>query len=390
MSFWNRLFGSGKPTSGQRVEPTVSLNTAPAVNRQDIRALQAALNSLEEPTVGGVKTKEYYSHKALAATAGELVCAFELLERGETSEDPRSMVASLRNDMAPGGKYDEASKVGLSFHHPWSKRLAILNQMLSIVESRLATAQPDVIKASSAPSSATTDWYCADTRDDLLREVIIPLPADSVTETEFGTIMLPADNYPILSMNPWCAGFCSINAQPVAMFRAGEFASAIKQSGVTMAISFCRMPSHPLLLLSIRAESSSLTAAVRAKYGHVPPLTNPIAEWISGLSPHDRELVASVFGSDCFRLVLAEDSKSRNRVYLPDGRVQESAMPRALCEFRRKINGDLRGALEQRWRELLAHDTTISKSRRSFQTASGVELLKTLPTNKDPILPRGT
>jgi hypothetical protein len=249
---------------------------------------------------------------------------------------------------------------------------------MSIWKKLFGTTEPEGV----------SDWYCADTRDGLVREVIIPLPADSVTETAFSKIMLPADNYPILSMNSWCTGFCSINSQAVAMFRAGEFASAIKQAGVTMAVGFCRMPSHPLLLLSIRVESPNLTAAVRTKYGHVPPLTNPTAEWISGLSSHDRELVASVFGSDAFRLVLAEDSGSRNRVYLPDGRVQESAMPRALCEFRRKLDGGLRGALKQRWRELLAHDGTLPKSRRSFKNASGSELVKALPTDRDPILPR--
>ena len=145
-----------------------------------------------------------------------------------------------------------------------------------------------VSEESGAPApgaSSAPDWYCADSRDGFVHQVVMSFPPDSVTETPFGTILLPADKYPILSINSWCTGFCGINQQNVAMFRAGEFAPAVKAAGVTLAISFCHMPSHPILLLLIRVESPGLTAAVRRKHPRAPALVHPIAEWITGSAP---------------------------------------------------------------------------------------------------------
>lgn len=244
------------------------------------------------------------------------------------------------------------------------------------------------VRTPGPQDSSAADWYCVDSPDRSVHQVVMSFPPESLAETSFGLIMLPADKYPILAMNSWCAGLCTINGQSVAMFRAGEFASAVKVAGVTVAVSFCHMPSHPILMLSVRTESAQLTAAVRRKYAHVPALTHPIAEWITGMSPYDRDLISSVFGSDRFRLVLAQDSSSRNSVFLPDGRRQDSAMPGAICEFHKDLGHDLKGALQDRWRALLAYDATIPRARRNFPRANGEELVRVLPTDKDPILPR--
>jgi hypothetical protein len=151
-----------------------------------------------------------------------------------------------------------------------------------------------------APLASGDDWYCAhspDGPDRSVRQVVMSFSPYSVTETRFGTIILQADKNPILSMNSCCTGFCSNNQQKVAVFRAGDFSSAVKAAGVTFAVSFCRMPSHPVMLLSIGVEAPDLTAAVRKKYSQVPALTHPIAEWISGLDNH-RELASSNFRTD--------------------------------------------------------------------------------------------
>jgi hypothetical protein len=211
-------------------------------------------------------------------------------------------------------------------------------------------------------------------------------PPESVAETSFGLIILPPDKYPVLATESWCAGFCTINGQSVAMFRAGDFASAIKPTGVTLALSFCHMPSHAFLMLSVRAESPQLTASVRVKYSHVPPLARPVAEWMSGLSPYDRELIPAVLGSEAFRLTLAEDSESTTSVRKQDGSWREAAMPRVICEFHKPLTADLRNAFDERWRALLAHHANIPSYRRDFQAAVGEEVVRVLPTDRDPIL----
>jgi hypothetical protein len=243
-------------------------------------------------------------------------------------------------------------------------------------------------KAHDAQDSSATDWYCADSPDRSVHQIVMPFPPESVAETKFGLIILPPDKYPILAMQSWCAGLCTINDESVAMFRAGNFASAIKPAGVTMAISFCHMPSHAFLLLSIRAETPQITAAVLRKHRHVPPLTHPVAEWISGLSSYDRELIPAVFSTDTFRLTLAEDSGSTTRALQRDGSWQESAMPHVICEYHKPLSADLKQAFNERWRALLAYSDTIPSYRRNFQAAVGEEVVRVLPTDKDPILPR--
>jgi hypothetical protein len=158
---------------------------------------------------------------------------------------------------------------------------------------------------------------------------------------------------------------------------------------VTLAISFCRMPSHAILLLLIRAEVPALTAEVRRNYSHVPPLSRPIAEWISGLNDHDRGLIGAVFELDRFRLVLAEDGSGRSRIFGDDGRVHDGALPEGVCEFHHEMSADLKRALNDRWRVLLAHDASLPRSRKDFKRAIGMELTKVLPTERDPILPPG-
>lgn len=246
---------------------------------------------------------------------------------------------------------------------------------------------PDEAPAASSVAFSVPDWYCADSPDDSVHQVVMSFPPESVTETPFGMIILPADKYPILSMNSWCTGFCGINRQNVVMFRAGEFAPAVKAAGVTLAISFCHMPAHSVLLLLVRVESPELTMHVRRRFPRAPELVHPIAEWITGLSAYDRELISGVFGSDSFRLVLADDTGGSNRVYLSDGGIRESPLSRAVCEFRKDLNGDLKEAMQSRWRALLAHDAAIPQRRRSFEQAIGAELLRVLPTHRDPILP---
>jgi hypothetical protein len=241
-------------------------------------------------------------------------------------------------------------------------------------------------EAPASQSSSAADWYCADSPDRSVRQIVMSFPPESAAETGFGLIMLPPDKYPVLSMQSWCAGFCTINGQSVAMFRAGDFASRIKPAGVTMAVSFCHMPSHGFLLLSVRAESPQLTASVRRKHSHVPPLARPVAEWMSALAPYDRELIPAVFRSETFRLTLAGDSGSTSSVMKPDGSWQEAAMPLALCEFHKRLTADLKKAFDERWRALLAYDATIPRYRRDFQTAVGKEVVAVLPLDKDPIL----
>lgn len=155
----------------------------------------------------------------------------------------------------------------------------------------------------------------------MVHQVVRSFPPDSVAETNFGLIIPPADRYPSLSMNPSCAGLCTINQQHVTMFRAGEFASKVKAAGVTLAIIFSHMPSSPVLLLSVRAGSPQLKAAVCPKYAQAFKLANPVAEWLLALSPYARELVPAVVGADAVRLTVAKDSSSTSLIYLPAGRM---------------------------------------------------------------------
>ena len=240
----------------------------------------------------------------------------------------------------------------------------------------------------SASAKTAADWYCANSRDRSVQQIVLSFAPDSATESPFGILILPADKYPVLTAASWTAGFATVNGQSVGMFRASDFAAQVKAAGVTMAISFCHMPSHAVLLVSIRVDSPQLCAAVRRKHPNVPALACPVAEWISGLSPFDREMVHAVFTSETFRLVLSDDSGGSSRAIQPDGRWRQGFVPRVVCEFRKPISDDLRKAFDERWQALLAYADKIPSYRRNFQAAIGSEITSVLPMDKDPVLPR--
>ncbi|WP_183361332.1 DUF5684 domain-containing protein [Geomonas limicola] len=236
--------------------------------------------------------------------------------------------------------------------------------------------------------SSTSSCYIAATTDGSIRQVVVSLPPASAVETEFSTIILPADKFPILAMHSWCSGFCKINGQHVMMLRVGDFAAAVKNAGITVGLSFCHMPTHPVFLVSVRIDSPDLTGAVRSKFPHVPALSKPIAEWVSGLNPYDRELIPSVLSANPFRVILAEDSPSKSVVYLPDGQTQESAMPDAVCEFSLVLEDGVIECLKQQWEELLRHDASIPGDKRDFNMAANFDLVRLMPLDRDPIMPK--
>lgn len=232
------------------------------------------------------------------------------------------------------------------------------------------------------------DWYYTATEDSAVRQVVLVLPPECVVETDFQTIMLPAGNFPILAMNSWCAGFCRINSTHLAMLRTGHFGPDVREAGLTVALSFCHLPSHPLFLMSIRVEAPELVAAVRSEHPYVPPLDRPVAEWVCGLNPFDRRLAEAVFATEPFRVLVAQDSCNRSYVYMPDGSRREAAMPEGVCEFQVCLPAEAMQRLQHEWRELISYDALLPSSRRDFQAATGQEILRYLPLDKDPVLPR--
>jgi hypothetical protein len=243
-------------------------------------------------------------------------------------------------------------------------------------------------ETSSTSAQAPADWYCVESRDRSVQQVVLSFAPDSATDSPFGILILPADKYPVLTAASWTAGFATINGESVGMFRASDFAPQVKAAGVTMAITFGHMPSHAVLLVSIRVDSPALCAAVRRKHPNVPAIACPVAEWISGLSAFDRELVSAVFASPTFRLVLSDDTGGSSRALQPNGTWREGFMPRVVCEFHKPIGADLKKAFDERWRALLAHADKIPSYKRNFQAAIGSEIVSVLPLDKDPVLPR--
>ncbi len=243
-----------------------------------------------------------------------------------------------------------------------------------------------IFKGKASAKRGGDGWYLATTADKAIRQMVLTFPAGTATGTEFSTLILPADKFPVLAMNSWCAGFCKINGKYVVIMRAGTFAEEVKGAGVTVAMSFCHMPSHPLFLVQVRVDAPGLGPKVRAKYpSTVPPLTFPIAEWVSSLNSYDRELVPSVLAAEPFQMVICEDSQNSNVVYMPNGRTQESFLPRAFCEFRSNMPPEARKVLHDEFKQLMRHDANIFGSRRNFNIAFSTEITKYMPLDKDPV-----
>ncbi|GFO68783.1 hypothetical protein GMLC_23620 [Geomonas limicola] len=63
-------------------------------------------------------------------------------------------------------------------------------------------------------------------------------------------------------------------------------------------------------------------------------------------------------------------------------------MPDAVCEFSLVLEDGVIECLKQQWEELLRHDASIPGDKRDFNMAANFDLVRLMPLDRDPIMPK--
>jgi len=242
-------------------------------------------------------------------------------------------------------------------------------------------------KNASTRGKSVAGWSHYVSEDGKVTQVVLSFPPSSVQVTQLSTVELPPEKFPVLAMGSWCVGFSCVNSEKFLMFKADGFIEEIKQYGITVALSFCKMPSQGLMKADIRVESEEIRPRVTMKYEHVPRLEKPVGQWVSGINSLDMELIPGVLSGKVFRVVLARNETfSRKSILLPDGGVMQTHMPVCEAELHFEMSDELRELLVKSWSDLVSYDDSIPSYQRNFQIALASELSQYFPADRDPIL----
>lgn len=236
--------------------------------------------------------------------------------------------------------------------------------------------------------NSPSGWYFKRSKDGKIAQVVLSAPVSCIKETDFGMIMLPYDKFPILASQPWCSGFIRMENKPVPylMIRVDEFDKEVEKTDLTIAFSFCQLPSGGIFLIDTRIESHAMGKSVRKKFPFLPPINKPVVEWLVSLDDkYSLQMMKEVFSSSELHIIIANSKGANTTIMDNNGSFIDCLGPCAhhdrLVNFDHKLNDLLRTELDL----LFDYHKSVPGSRRSFQQANQ-ELGYLLPFDKDPII----
>jgi hypothetical protein len=234
------------------------------------------------------------------------------------------------------------------------------------------------------------NWYSNQLMDGKIIQVVLSVPISSIKKTEYGMIMLPYDKFPILSSQSWCTGFVRMTEKPIPyqMIRVDKFDEDVIKSDLTIAFSFCKLPSGGIFLTDTRIENESIGIPVRQKFPHLPYLQKPIVEWIVGIGDnYSMKMIQDVFSSSVLNIIIANSNGIESRIMDSNGSMIKCVGPCAHHERSVALNSEVSDLLKKELQSLLDYDKTVPNIRRNIRIANK-ELSQLLPLDKDPISDR--
>ncbi len=308
------------------------------------------------------------------------------------SSEPPSKQATPPATTPQGGPRDAGRPAALAGGDADSKNSRYANTPAEIV-NRSDAQKPTDAKAPAAKSIApipnAADWYLAKTPDGSVRQVVVSVPPSKTVASKFRIIRLEYDRFPMLASGTWCAGFFRLDGDPgpYLMLRVDDFIENVKEAPLAVALSFCKTSAGALFVISVRVDSEALGTALRDKFPKFPPLKYPVAEWIASLdAKYDVDLIDDALSRDRIHIVLAQNSGSSETVFSDSGQ-RKLRLPQAVCDIVVPFDPAIASCLRAEWNALLAQHNSIPNSNVSFSQAQR-ELARTLPFDKDPVLPR--
>jgi len=230
------------------------------------------------------------------------------------------------------------------------------------------------------------NWYYLKLKDNTIIQFVFSAPVSSIVETEFGLFILPFDKFPIISSEQWCSGFVRLGEKPVPfqMLRVGDFADQVKENNLTIAFSFCKLPTCGIFLMDTRVENDQFTNEIRRKYANVPPINKPIAEWI--VNVHDDysiQMLKDIIACEQYHIIVARNSSNVNNVFTSNGMIQTIA-PMAHHDRIITLDKELRDLLQKEFEDLISYHNSLPSYKVNFNQAME-ELGRVFPLDKDPI-----
>ena len=218
-----------------------------------------------------------------------------------------------------------------------------------------------------------------------MSQVVVNIPPGSGQESQFGTLMLSLQKYPI-SMQTWSTTFFRLDGQPgpFLLVRADNIASELKTRPLAVALSFFKFNSGGLFVIFIRVQDDSLLPRLKAR---LPDLQMVAIEGAMGLDDPDQvKRISDALQSDQLHIVVAGNSSSTMESFDPSsGRSVQSSAPQAEFDIKVVIPGDVRETLQEELRALLTHHGSIPSPRRNWNTIQQ-DYDNAMPLSAEPIL----
>jgi hypothetical protein len=205
------------------------------------------------------------------------------------------------------------------------------------------------------------NWYFAQDAAKHIRQVVIKLPSGACQPSKFGTLFLPVDYFPELSLQTWCAGFFETLGDDgrFLMVRADGKTERFRGASLSIAFSFCRFRAGGVVGIFVAIDSPASSRL--SLEGSVVESATALDTDISGVVDRLRQLLSR----DVIHICFAGAGADQTTYVEPSGRSFEVRQPH--CEFDRvfPVEQSVRDTLMKEFAELETYHRSISSRQRN-------------------------
>jgi hypothetical protein len=203
-------------------------------------------------------------------------------------------------------------------------------------------------------------WYFAQDVAKHIRQVVVKLPSGPVLPSKFGSLFLPVDFYPDLTLQTWCAGFFATEDEgPFLMVRADESFENFREPSLSIAFTFCRFEAGGVIAVFVGIDSPMSSN------------TSPAGRVVESVTALDTDIDGAVdrikkaLNRDKIHMCVAGAGSGRSTIVDPNGRSIQMKPPG--CKFDRifPVEQAFRDALMKEFAELQKYHSSLSSTRRN-------------------------
>jgi hypothetical protein len=332
-----------------------------------------------------------------------------LFEAAETDEDIRITVEFISGLMfAIDQQYAATDQATQSIRLSYLSRIKDIPGASAARRAKASDSEPSALPTQSASASTqsaqvadssptgrtagrpvapgdSVQWYTAADLTRHMSQVVVNIPPGNDQESQFGTLMLSLQKYPII-MQTWCTTFFRLDDQPgpFLLVRTDNIASELRTRPISVGFSFFKFNSGGLFVIFIRVRDDSILPRLKAR---LPDLQIVAVEGMMGLDDQDQvKRISDALEKDELHIVVAGNSPSTMEAFDPSsGRSVQSSAPQAAFDIKVAIPNDSRRTLQEEFRSLLVHHASIPLPQRTWNTIQQ-DYGNAMPLSVEPIL----